>query len=195
MTYHIEVTSPGGRPVVISRSNVRAKRISTLTQVDDTSHSGENVINDVNEEEMETKNVEINNIENKENEDQQIHTDNEAEVPSEESKTEDDEATSNNTSNIYDDGIEITFQDDILDDKKDENPNEFFEDDALVDQQIIDTVEATEEDYEFQNIKGHHWNDGVLMFTVQLASGKIFDVPFALLKRIGRLKRLCTSNT
>ena len=109
MTYHIEVTSPGGRPVVISRSNVRAKRISTLTQVDDTSPSGENVINDVNEEEMETENVEINNIENKENEDQQIHTDNEAEVPSEESETEDDEATSNNTSNIYDDGIENYF--------------------------------------------------------------------------------------
>ena len=132
---------------------------------------------------METENVEINNIENKENEDQQIHTDNEAEVPSEESETEDDEATSNNTSNIYDDGIEITFQDDILDDEKDENPNESFEDDALVDQQIIDTVEATEEDYEFQNIKGHHWNDGVLMFTVQLTSGKTCDVPFALLKK------------
>ena len=82
---------------------------------------------------METENVGINDIESKENEDQQIHTANEAKVPSEESETEDDEATSNNTSNIYDDGIEITFQDDILDDEKDENPNESFEDDALVD--------------------------------------------------------------
>ena len=47
MTYYIEVKSPSGRPVVISRSNIRPKPQFTSTQ-SQASPSGENEVNDDN---------------------------------------------------------------------------------------------------------------------------------------------------
>ena len=68
-------------------------------------------------------------------------------------------------------------------DNNDGEEQEQFQDDILVDHQIDDTINATEEDYEFYRIQNHRWKDGELMFTVELTSGKSYEIPFSLLKK------------
>ena len=50
-------------------------------------------------------------------------------------------------------------------------------------QQLLDNIKNTEEDYEFHNIKGHKWENGVLIFNVLLTSGKEFEISFNELKK------------
>jgi len=53
-----------------------------------------------------------------------------------------------------------------------------------VDQQIENTLNADEEDYEFHLLlHEHHWDNGILTFTVELTSGKSYNVSFSLLKK------------
>ena len=179
MTYYIEVTSPRGRSVVISRSNVRAKDTPTSIPLYTTSPSGERDVNVVNNEQTTIDNSDTNS--NAANNSiitaHQTYNNNEAEAPPT------DVIDNESSEDIFGDGIEVIFDDDALTNNDNTSETETFEDDALVDQQIDDTLEANEEDYEFRRIQGHHWKDGVLIFTVELTSGKIFDVPFSLLKK------------
>ena len=57
------------------------------------------------------------------------------------------------------------------------------EDDALLHEQLTTIAEATEEDYEFNVILSHKWTDGILVFNVELQSGKTVDIPFHLMKK------------
>ena len=63
--------------------------------------------------------------------------------------------------------------------------DDFFtsEDTSLIDGEIETLVNGTEEDFEFNRIKSHRWEDGMLIFEVELNSGKSFEVPFTLLKK------------
>ena len=161
---------------------MRANQDSTLQETfRNTSPSGEN---EINVEDSENNMIENNNNDNANDTDNAINTThqnyniNKAEVSNTEA------ATNESSENILSNGIEITFDDEALEDNNDSSESYNFEDaDALVDQQIADTLEANEEDYEFRRIQGHHWKDGVLVFTVELTSGQIFDVPFSLLKK------------
>ena len=45
-------------------------------------------------------------------------------------------------------------------------------------EQLKNMAEAEEEDYDFHHIHSYKWKDGILMFTVELTSGKCFEVPF-----------------
>ena len=58
-------------------------------------------------------------------------------------------------SNVYDDSVEITFEDDVTDNNGEVMGEEDFEDDALVDEQIHNIIESDEEDHEFRRIQGH----------------------------------------
>jgi len=140
MTYYIEVKSPRVRPIVISRSNVRAKQDPTMTPGVDTSPSGDNDVNI----EMESDEIEINTRKN-------YNGNNEVEV-----SNKNDEEENEPTTSIYDYGVEITFDDDALNEDDPFSETRSFEDDALVDQQINDTVESEEEDFEFHKIQGHY---------------------------------------
>ena len=98
---------------------------------------------------------------------------------------EENEAPSEIEDRLHDEEMEIKFQDDLSNDGNLEDQTELdnFEDNALVDHQIMDTIQSEEEDYEFRKIQGHYWEDGILMFIVELTSGKTYDVPFSLIKK------------
>ena len=57
------------------------------------------------------------------------------------------------------------------------------EDNAILHEQLQNITQATEEDFEFNCILDHKWESGILMFTVELTSGKTLDLPFSLLKK------------
>ena len=50
-------------------------------------------------------------------------------------------------------------------------------------EQLDSIASAAEEDYEFHNIISHKWEDGMLAFTVELTSGKTFEIPFSMIKK------------
>ena len=164
MTYYIEIKSPTGRPIVVTRSNVRSKITSDSDQSLSGSPSGEKAdLNlDTSSQESEVNQVTDDIIPNSEN------------TPE-----------TNNDDRQGGDALEVVFKDNIDDlsnTTEDESDKAEFEDDALVDQQIDDTLNASEEDYEFYQIKSHYWDKGVLTFTVELTSGMSYTIPFALLK-------------
>ena len=58
-----------------------------------------------------------------------------------------------------------------------------IEDTMNLNEQISSTLNADEEDYEFYRINNHRWESGILMFTVELESGKTFEIPFSIIKK------------
>ena len=172
MTYYIETKSENGRPVVITRSNVRAKREQLDNQADDTSLSGEHDI------ENKVEDVELDSPSEK---DEEIKA---KDAPTD-NNVEENEAPSEIDDILYNGEMEIKFQDDLSNDGnlEDQTESDNFEDNGLVDHQIMDTIQSEEEDYEFRKIQGHYWDDGILMFIVELTSGKTYDVPFSLIKK------------
>ena len=77
----------------------------------------------------------------------------------------------------------VLFTDDLTD-RNDEFKDAEYDDDALlVDKQIINTLDATEEDFEFYKIQSHNWQKGMLVFTMELTSGQTYEVPFSLFKK------------
>ena len=187
MTYFIETKSPNGSPVVITRSNVRAKR-SEYTGLVSTSPSGETGgIHNEDSGQIDDNGIELEG-DNAEREvevqpnDNTVDEDDNAKRESEVQPNDNTVDDLNLYNSLHNGELEIEFQDDLL--QNNENVSEgHFEDDALVDQQIADTLQSEEEDYEFRNIQGHYWKDGTLMFIVELTSGKTYDVPFWLLKK------------
>ena len=66
------------------------------------------------------------------------------------------------------------------------NPEEQYleeADERNLHHQLLDTIENTEEDYEFEKIISHRWENGILLFTVELTSGKQFEISFPQLKK------------
>ena len=160
MTYFIEVKSKKGKPVVITRSNVRSKKDRREQNLLPTnSPSGERNNNDLDLDSS--------------------RTDDEAKLSAESNEPHADESNTNDeTPQIFEEDVHITFHDDLDED----DDNETFDDNILVDQQIDHTLEADEEDYEFNRIKSHYWDNGILTFTVELTSGTTYSIPFTLLK-------------
>ena len=116
--------------------------------------SGENIINN--------NNKTINNDNGSQNKDEGLH----------------------NNENITETEIEITFHDDELDEKNStDDGNKYFSNDILVDDEINDIVNADEEDYEFRHKTSHRWDNGILLFEIEMESGLKFEVPFSMLKK------------
>ena len=176
MTYFIEVKSPSGRPTVITRSNVRAKILHDTINTT-VSPSGENVA-PVTPLDITPENVVHSEDADIEDNDQQSSNANE------------EEGEMQNTNRIYqpnqyNDELEITFEDEALqkEESSDDQDETYFQDDALVDQQIQDTIESDEQDYEFYRINNHYWKDGMLMFSIELTTGLTYDSPFTMIKK------------
>ena len=55
------------------------------------------------------------------------------------------------------------------------------QDNALVCEQIQNELNDKIEDHKFHHIAGYKWDEGSLIFKVELCSGKSFEVPFNLL--------------
>ena len=67
--------------------------------------------------------------------------------------------------------------------EEDSTPGIEDEDQALVDENIIASFHNEEEDFEFDQIIGHHWEEGNLILNVQLMSGQTYNAPFSLIKK------------
>ena len=68
--------------------------------------------------------------------------------------------------------------------EQDHENNDLCKDDQLlVNDELNDIINEDEEDYEFEKIINHKWEDGVLIFEVELTSGKTYEAPFALIKK------------
>ena len=57
------------------------------------------------------------------------------------------------------------------------------DDDAYISEEITNNLTASEEDFEFDQITAHKWEEGLLIVKVELKSGKDYEVPFHLLKK------------
>ena len=53
----------------------------------------------------------------------------------------------------------------------------------LVNDELNDLIKDDEEDYKFEKNNNHKWEDGILIFEVELRSGKTYEAPFALIKK------------
>ena len=189
MTYYIEVKSPSGRPVVISRSNIRPKPQLTSTQ-SQASPSGENEVNDDNLSIGEGhEGIKINRIDNYHQNEVETETEN---IEVNENDHHDNNSTfSDDLRNINFEENDIEFKDDLTNmdinvdnitcnDDKDINSQA---DELLVDEQITNNVNEDEEDHEFSRIRSHRWDNGILTFKVELTSGQSYEIPFSLLKK------------
>ena len=58
----------------------------------------------------------------------------------------------------------------------------YEQDDAYVHEQIISNIEHEFEDYEFDQIQNHKWENGILILQVILKSGKEYEVPLNIIK-------------
>jgi len=67
--------------------------------------------------------------------------------------------------------------------EEDSIPGVVDEDEALVDENIIASINNEEEDFEFDQILAHHWDEGNLILTIQLMSGQQYNAPFSLIKK------------
>ena len=53
----------------------------------------------------------------------------------------------------------------------------------MINEQVQNEIEGTSEDNEFHHIKSHKWINGSLVLTIELYSGKNFDIPFNIIKK------------
>ena len=183
----METNKAPGRNIVLKRSLVR--------------HVPTNIDNNINNDEL-LKNAQLNtdsreeiafNINNNDNNTNNINNNNNTNInnkvnnnksESNEQKTDNNDNTKNNndTNNnerttedeqpfTYDEfETEIEYDDDGL--KTSDDSDGYFQDDQLVDENIDQIINEEDDDFEFHSITGHTWENGMLMLTVQLSSGK-----------------------
>ena len=94
-----------------------------------------------------------------------------------------------NKRNYDEDNSNATIEDTNID-HEDNNENKkqteinLEEDDSLeLHEQLNNIAIAEEEDFEFHHIHSYKWEGGVLMFTIELSSGKCLEIPFNLIKK------------
>jgi len=175
MTFFIETEkNPGeGRNIVLTRSNVRSRQ------------SNDNIIpsGEIEEDDIDTNNT-INDDHHQENNSinqNDTHSDDNINPEIQIDATDDLQLTDH-----FETDTDIIFQDDAYDetsvgqlpDNKDDES-----DMILVGEEIENIINAEEEDYEFRRIVSHRWDSGILMFTVELMSGKTFEAPFSIIKK------------
>lgn len=174
MTYYIEPEHSNGN-ITLVRSNVRPKLNPIQNHPTLTSDSGENIFTE-----------ETSEIPN-ENSDINTPSTERPNVPNVESDTTDGSNQIVEDIEIginFDDHDDLSIDDAFNDPFKNNVDDEISpEDEQNLHQQLIDNIENVEEDYEFQCISSHTWKDGILIFEVQLTSGKTFEISFAQLKK------------
>ena len=180
MTYFVETEKEPdeGRNVVLTRSNVRSRSNHLSPSGETGSHIRDNDVR-----------LSIDQVETNQGRDVNINCREENEMENtHETWYEDDDG--DNVNITFLDDLEgqgngfpnATCQDDLVD------TNNLFnhadrEDSINLTEEINNTLDANEEDYEFYRINNHHWESGMLMFTVELESGKTIDIPFTILKK------------
>ena len=178
MTYFVETEKDHneGRNVVLTRSNVRSKQdhIPPSGEIDDPQNprlpqnEADSDINDGNSSDNQS-------IENNDIIDNHIEQNQEILVRQEDNNDID-----------FDDDMEIIFQDDTFDHNQHSaviDENDDLNDIMNISEEITNTIDAEEEDYEFLRIFKHRWESGILMLTIELDSGKMFESPFAMIKK------------
>ena len=157
MTYYVEPENQTGKPSVLVRSTVRAR---DPVQTPDIQPSGESITDEETEQEL-------------------YHRSNDRRDKSTVEETNDD---ANGEDNMPGDStLDSTVDQDDIDQTWSNEIDE--QDDACVSQQIQDELIDDVEDFEFHHIRSHKWEDGILVFDVELCSGKNYDVPFNLIKK------------
>ena len=158
MTYHVETDKPKGhgRNVILVRSTVRPRIRSIHPSTSDTSASGEPTTEQPNFKVL--------------SESKTSESTPPADIPPSQSHTD-----------IH--NPEVTPEDADVNWEEDSTPGIEDEDQALVDENIIASFHNEEEDFEFDQIIGHHWEEGNLILNVQLMSGQTYNAPFSLIKK------------
>ena len=200
MTFFVETEKSHGegRNVILTRSNVRSRthHIPTSGEINDILANRISQ-NDVNNNQNTGNNIENNNnnddepnIENNDNNDIENNNNNNDDEPNIENNNNNDdneqEIMVHKKDDIEIDDLEIFFQDDtyyqnthseIINEKDD------LEDMMNISEEITNTINADEEDYEFRQINSHRWDSGILMLIIELESGQTFESPFAIIKK------------
>ena len=170
MTYYIEPDNNKNGRTVLVRSNIRPSSFSPIDATLLLPESGEKI----------HYNISTSNISPTKS-----FTDDTQDTASDNKDSQDSDTE---TCQVDDVDIEISFndskelaQDDALADPKEQ----YLEDDdeRNLHRQLLDTIKNTEEDYKFEKISSHRWDNGLLYFTVELTSGKTFEVSFPQLKK------------
>jgi hypothetical protein len=181
LTYYIETEKPKGkgRNVILIRSTVRSRQFPSSNSLQIVP-SGENEFN----ESMDEANV-INTIQsevtiNNEHEDVDMNTDN-AEGIEFKSKDGNENMIHNNQDKEMDSYDLEEAKDDALEDWNEIGIE--ADDQALVNEELMDIANGNEEDYEFDSITGHKWENGILVLEILLSSGKKYKAPFSLIKK------------
>ena len=178
MTYFIEPEGSNGK-IVLVRSNVRPRQNISQPSPPPIPNSGEGISGI-----SETRDTRI------------PHETEQPQVPSNQPEDPDAIHTESGISDppdmVDDVEIEINFDDhnnlasdDAFDDpfQNSTDDNLELEDQQNLHQQILDNIENVEEDYEFHSITNHRWQDGLLILTIELTSGKSFEIPFNQIKK------------
>ena len=180
MTYYIEPEGGNGRTVLV-RSNIRSRRVDKVNSPSLIPDSGESVMEpDIDSNEF--------NIQEHPGTKQPTDTPTTTDDPHDDTVSLQEETTNQIVEDVeiginVDDEIELAQDDAFTNCNEPDDDISIPEDDQHnLHQQILETIENTEEDYEFQNIISHRWNDGILLFQVQLTSGKTFEISFKELK-------------
>ena len=153
LTFYIEVKSKSNRPIVLIRSTVRPLEATLLTSCED---SGE----------MDTS---LGDLDDEISDDEEnLISDFKKRRINDESKPDTKETISMATDDA-ETGDVWEYDKEI--------------DDSVINEQVQNEIEGTNEDNEFHHIKGHKWVDGSLILDVELYSGKFFDIPFNIIKK------------
>ena len=188
MTYFIETEKDPneGRNVVLTRSNIRSRynqnflpsgEIGSQDELLEENNEGNNN-NSITENE---RNNNININENNNGTRNNIHN-----------ILKNNENTIEVESNMAD----IEFQDDAFNIWNDEEISESddamtgnitvrddIENDINVTKEVTNILNEDEDDYEFNQIINHKWEQGMLILEIELQSGKTYEVPFNVIKK------------
>ena len=197
MTFYVEpIRSGPGRRAVLTRSTIRPYTSSSALLSPSIPDSGE----------MKHE-TQINHDEDNSDfgfHDSNIQNDNDTSSHLESSTPEKDEQPIQNNNTVNDESTqdhaehETIKPDDVINEKDqtgtieetddanedhDDDTSLLQEDDAILTEQLANIARGDEEDFEFNCIIGHKWESGLLIFDVELTSGKNVDIPFHLLKK------------
>ena len=189
LTFFIEPEGQRGRPLYLTRSTIRPMHQPDITPV---VPSGETD----NQPSLRNSNVNIDDQIDKyiEDAEQQDHNQAETEMNDNDEDTRSNTESENNrqseqNNNLNNDAQKSNNDDNNSDEISIEDNNLIAwdeveeDDDAYISEEIANNLTASEEDFEFDQITAHKWEEGLLIVKVELKSGKDYEVPFHLLKK------------
>ena len=180
MTFFIETDKDPceGRNVVFTRNNVRSciDHTNIIPSGENTDHI-ENNSNIISENDSNNKPEANMDDDNDDSLDPSVNDGEDDENNSNIKSQQPSQYTTETEINVYDDAHNDPYEGKMVENRDDEA------DTVLVAEKIENTINASEEDYEFRRISDHCWESGMLILTIELESGKSFDLPFSIIKK------------